>query len=52
MIELRDLLIAAFAMGGAWLGVRVEIRLLWKFVAGCERRIERVEDKLFGPLEG
>jgi len=45
MIELRDVLIAAMAAGGAYAGVRLEIRHLWRAVGELKGRVMRVENR-------
>lgn len=46
MIELRDILVAVLAAAGAYAGVRVEIRHLWRASECHGKRITRLEDRL------
>jgi hypothetical protein len=43
-LNLHDLLVVVFAAGGAWAGVRVEVRLLWRFLRDLQDRVVRLEN--------
>jgi hypothetical protein len=43
MIELRDLILCAFAAGGAYAGTRVDVRALWRSVKELTARVTHLE---------
>lgn len=45
MIEMRDVLVAGLAALGAYAGVRIEIRHLWRAVGELRGRVTRLENK-------